>query len=259
MRILGHLTPFLLAFACTAAEWTQTTAKDVGSPGPGVVYWAGGARADRDVDLHLVRFDPKQCTLKVIDHPDPGSGDLGSAMREAGAWAGVNGGYFHPDRTPLGLLIRDGKTLHPYEKAKLLSGIVMVHGGKVSLVRSAAYKAAGNVQTALQAGPFLVEGGRAVPGLNSTRRAARTAVLLDAVGNGGLLVTGSVTLAELAELLVVPGVLGDLKVARALNLDGGSSSGLWVGTTPRPTYLREFKDVRNYLALVPISPGKRAK
>jgi len=43
-----------------------------------------------------------------------------------------------------------------------------------------------------------------------------------------------------------------LHIVRALNLDGGSSSGMWVAAPSKPFYLEEIKEVRNYLAIVPL-------
>ena len=96
-----------------------------------------------------------------MDNPE-GAFDLGSAAAKRGALAAVNGGYFHPDRTPLGLLVRQGATIHSLERAKLLSGLVVVTKDRIALLRVAEFKASANVREALQAGPFLVDGGKAV-------------------------------------------------------------------------------------------------
>ena len=55
----------------------------------------------------------------------------------------------------------------------------------------------------------------------------------------------------MAELLSTPTLFGEWdKSSRALNLDGGSSTALWVRSEP-VFYEREWKSVRNYLAIVP--------
>jgi exopolysaccharide biosynthesis protein len=59
-----------------------------------------------------------------------------------------------------------------------------------------------------------------------------------------------VSLAEMAAILATPEIFSDAKIVRALNLDGGSSTALWVRGTP-PFYQREWKGVRNYLGIVP--------
>ncbi len=80
---------------------------------------------------------------------------------QPGAVAGSNGGYFHKDFTPLGLAVSRGETIHRFERAKLLSGVLAVRHGRMELVRSGKFKSGSDVQEALQAGPWLVEKGRA--------------------------------------------------------------------------------------------------
>ena len=171
-------------------------------------------------------------------------------QQENNCLAGVNGGYFHPDRTPLGLVISYGKVLHGFERARLLSGVLLVTRTRISLLRSAEYKPQADIRQALQAGPFLVDHGKIVAGLNADSRADRTAVLGDNAGRFALVLCRDVTLAELALVLSDERIISELKVNRALNLDGGSSSGMWVRDEPRPFYRPELKSVRNYLAVV---------
>ncbi len=198
--------------------------------------------------LYHVRFDPKTHTFAVMDNPD-GDFSLATAARKRGALAAVNGGYFHPDRTPLGLVVRQGVTIHSLERARLLSGLVVATRKGIILPRAVGFKLTPDVREALQAGPFLIENGKPVAGLNASRVAARTVVVADAAGRFGFVVCRSATLAEMAATLSSAEHFPGGKVTRALNLDGGSSTGLWVRGA-RPFYLCEFKDVRNYLAIV---------
>jgi hypothetical protein len=102
----------------------------------------------------------------------------------------------------------------------------------------------------LQCGPFLVDGGKAVPGLNDTRSARRTFILIGG-DRAALGFCSSVTLAELGDILATPGIVADLKVQRALNLDGGSSSAFWFTGENGPFSIRELKRVRNFVVVVP--------
>jgi exopolysaccharide biosynthesis protein len=54
----------------------------------------------------------------------------------------------------------------------------------------------------------------------------------------------------MADLLGTPSVFPEGKIIRAMNLDGGTSTALWVRGSPA-FYAREWKSVRNYLAIVP--------
>jgi len=202
-----------------------------------------------DATLWVVTFDPKALAFAVMDNPD-GAFDLGSAAEKRGALAGVNGGYFQPDRTPLGLVVRKSVEIHPLEHAKLLSGVLSVTPTAITLQRTGAFKTSPAVREALQAGPFLVEQGKPIVGLEATKDAARTVVFQDAKGRSGFLMCKSTTLAGLAEILSTAAIFPEGGIVRAMNLDGGTSSALWVRGAP-PFYAHEWKTVRNYLAIVP--------
>ena len=70
-----------------------------------------------------------------------------------------------------------------------------------------------------------------------------------------------VTLEEFGAILAEPALLpGGLKIARALNLDGGGSTALWVhakGGDPSPMSERGY--VRDFVGIVPRgrAPGNR--
>ena len=162
----------------------------------------------------------------------------------------MNGGYFQLDRTPLGLAVRKGVEIHPLEHAKLLSGVLSVTPTAITFQRTSAFKASPAVREALQAGPFLVERGKPIASLEATKVAARTAVFQDAKGRCGFLICKSTTLAGMAEILSTPSLFPEGGIVRALNLDGGTSTALWVRGSP-PFYAREWKTVRTYLAIVP--------
>src|SRR5205085_2047252 len=161
-------------------------------------------------------FSTKTAAVRVIDVPD--GDDLASVAQRLRAAAGVNGGYFDPQNAPVGLVISDGKSIAPFRKAKLLSGVLVVTKAKVELVRSGDYSARKNVIAALQCGPFLVDGGVPVAGLNNTRPARRTFVLTIGPDRAAIGFCSAVTLAELADILATPKLIPEAKVQRALNL-----------------------------------------
>jgi hypothetical protein len=148
------------------------------------------------------------------------------------------------------LVVRQGVEIHPLERARLLSGILSVTPTTITLQRPTAFKASPALREALQAGPFLVERGKPIVGLEATKSAARTVVIQDARGRSGFLICKSTTLAGMAEMLATAPIFPEGKIVRAMNLDGGSSTALWVRGTP-PFYAHEWKSVRNYLAIVP--------
>lgn len=199
--------------------------------------------------LECAIFSPKTATLRVIDEPS-GNYSLGEIMQREKCLAGTNGGYFDPEFLPVGLSISDGRLVRPFQKAKLLSGVVSANDGRVLIQRAAEFSMKSKPRTARQCGPFLVEGGKPIASLNNERRARRTFVAIS--GDRALLgFCSAVTLAQLAEILASP----ELKISRALNLDGGSSSAFWFAGEDGVTSIPEQKNVRDFLAIVP-QPSK---
>lgn len=242
--LLGLAIALFVSHACA---WDVASSELLSPPGSPVSHVKKTLDGPRQVLLHFVFFDSRNCGLQVVDHPLADGTDLAAAMHANHCLAGVNGNYFQPDRTPLGLVISDGTVIHPLQKARLLSGLLVVSRDRVSLLRTAEYHPTPRTTQALQAGPFLIDGGNPVPGLDSERAAVRTAFLSDGGEHCALLVSGPVSLAELSQILATPGVVTEFKIHRALNFDGGGSSGLWIKDPP--FYLPEVSAVRNYLGI----------
>ncbi len=204
-------------------------------------------------EVKATLFDSRTHDIRVLDDPGNIHGSLAAAASVSNWVAGVNGGYFHPDNRPLGLVVADSKVLHQQETSRLLSGILAATDSKIFLLRPAEFRLGPGTRQALQAGPFLVDQSRVVPGLEATRRARRTFV---ANNGGSLWLIGTIsplTLAEAGRLLASSAFSADvLHVHRALNLDGGSSSSYFFQPeTGPPVYLSSLTRVRNYLGIVP--------
>lgn len=238
--------------AIARGDWAIVSSKTTPGPAKGVeVVETELSRAEPAGTARLVAvvFDSRDHTLRVVDSPKPGEAALADVMETRDALAGVNGGYFEPDFTPVGLVVAGGQTKQPFKKAKLLSGIVAVSPkGAVAIFRSARFDPKpGAYREALQCGPMLVENSSPVAGLNAEKIARRTVVSTGPGGRVALIYLTSVSLADAAKILATNGILGAWKPATALNLDGGTSSGLWVrGGPSRP----EIKRVRNFLEVV---------
>jgi uncharacterized protein YigE (DUF2233 family) len=247
----------LVSLACAAASlpaaaWEVTGSRELGTlPGGGQVREVEVSEDGRTARITAILFSSRSYDLRVVDSPDPGQTKLSSVLAQAGCIAGVNGGYFHPDFRPVGLAIADGKQLHPFEKAKLLSGVLAVRGARIEMVRSSRFQNSGDVRQAIQAGPMLLDSGAPSVGLNAERTARRTVAATDGRGQWGLLYMTSVTLADAAGILTIPALLGPWNVMQALNLDGGSSSGLWAESSPHPVTRPELGHVRNYIGIAP--------
>jgi Phosphodiester glycosidase len=166
----------------------------------------------------------------------------------------INGGYFTPSFQPAGLCRMAGKEITPLVQKGVLSGILAVDGsgGLRLLTREAALE---GYLSAVQAGPFVIDPGGEVGVRAGTARANRSLIALDARGRVLLLVTGSLTLHHVAILLHEHApALGLEQVERALNLDGGPSTGLSLALDDPTWSMAERGPVRNVLVIAAPVP-----
>jgi uncharacterized protein YigE (DUF2233 family) len=234
----------------TRADWTVTLLEHQPAPAEAVEYRhysLGEAASGRAADVQLALFSNQEATLRVIDQPNFDR-HLAESMTHENCLAGVNGGYFDPEGGPVGLLRSSGKTIAPFRRARLLSGVLAVRQAGVEIFRASEFPAKRAWREALQCGPFLIDRGKPVAGLDNTRLARRTFVLTTIDRRAAIGYCEPVTLARLAEGLAA---LSQLKIARALNLDGGSSSAFWCRTTAKTVSVPEGKTVRDFVAVVP--------
>jgi len=244
-----------LAVAATAhAEWTILSADS--EPGrTGVVHRhlvLEEAQTNESATIDLALFSTKSCTLRVIDQPVPPRSDLAQAMQQERCLAGVNGGYFDPDYAPIGLLISDGKMIAPLQRARLITGVLAASPREVKILRVHEFSRQQKFNAAVQCGPFLVDLGRSVRGLEKTRTARRTFAAAGSVNRAALGFCSDVSLAELAKILATTRLTDNFKIDRALNLDGGSSSAFWVAREDGGAFsIPEQKTVRDFVAIVP--------
>ena len=195
----------------------------------------------------LAFFPTNSATLRVIDNP-AGSENLAGVMRRENFIAGVNGGYFDTQFKPLGLRVIDGTRRSPVIRARLLTGVLCASSHGIEIVRLGEFSQKKKCEAAIECGPFLIDGGTPVRGLDRSRRARRTFIAVTRTGTATLGVSNDLSLGELASALAA---LPDFKVWRALNLDGGSSSAFWFrkkdgGAVSIP----EEKAVRDFVGIV---------
>ena len=248
---LAFLFVFSFAPATLRADWA-VTALDHQAGATGAIeyrhYSLGEATSGGRAELQLALFANQSATLRVIDQPNSDR-RLAQIMEQENCLAGVNGGYFDPQGAPVGLLISGGKTIAPFRRARLLSGVLAARPGSIEIFRASEFpNRKKSWREAVQCGPFLVDGGKAVAHLDDTRAARRTFVLTTSDRQAAIGYCEPVTLAHLARILAA---LSPLKVARALNLDGGSSSAFWCRTTEQTISVSEIKSVRDFLAIMP--------
>jgi exopolysaccharide biosynthesis protein len=250
--LTGTLILLLLA-SSTRADWSVISSETEKGAAAGVerrhVVLAENENGD-EATVELALFSTKSAALRVVDNPG-GDQELAGVMRRTRGLAGVNGGYFDPQNAPVGLLISEGKLIAPFRKARLLSGVLVAAKGRVELLRAGEYSSRKNATAALQCGPFLVDGGAVVPGLNNTKSARRTFVFTAGSDRAAIGFCSPVTLAQLGDIFATARLAPDLKVQRALNLDGGSSSAFWFIGERGAFSIPEQKTVRDFVVVVP--------
>lgn len=253
-KLSAALLLFLSVAALSArAAWIEKGLNDETSTALGLVhryFVVENSETGERASIELALFATKSFTLRVIDQPAEPRNYLAEVIRRERCLAGVNGGYFDPDYRAIGLLVVDGKIVAPLQRARLLSGILTASQRGIQIVRVAEFSRKQKLQAAVQCGPFLVDSGNRVTGLEATRAARRT---FAAVGSGDRAAVGfcsDVTLDDLGRILASSG--GDFKIQRALNLDGGSSSAFWFRRKAgSPFSISERKTVRDFVAVVP--------
>ena len=211
--------------------------------------------------VHGYLFSEKKETFIVIDRlaPDqkPPLQTLQAAAQAHHCLAASNGGFFHPDNEPLGLMIAGGKVSGRVNTdSSVASGALVIRDGKPRILRARALKALPRPwpRHLLQTGPFLVENRQVIRGLSKRRQARRTFIATDGKGTWLLAVTPPTTLNQLAQALTLKGGKRPFPIQTALNLDGGSSTALWIApeqSGQTPFYLKEFTRVRNYVGIIP--------
>ena len=266
------LRSFLLLLAtsvsASAGDWELVDSGQRESLGDGIFHVRKSVKAADATGffsrktIDLVFFEARFFTLKVIDEgtaAKPTHEGIAEAMQKNFCLAGCNGGFFHPDFRPLGLMIANGIRTHKFETSKLLSGVVIADAdaGGLKLLRREEFQDRAGIDALLQSGPFLVDKGVVVAGLSTQPSRRRTFLLWDGgAGNTGRWAMGvcsSLSLEELGAALADGDVITEFKVYRALNLDGGSSTGLYFdrGVGEDDFVMPPMKRVRNYLGIAP--------
>jgi len=251
--IASLLAGLALHQSAQAADWrVEQRNADVELPS-GAVLHRFSVEGEDTVDFTIVQFQTRQCAVKIIDQPTRSSAvSLGKAMANAGAIAGVNGGFFTPDFAPLGLVIADGQRAGTWMRSSLLGGAVVVKNGRLLVLWRDEVGGSEGISQLLQAGPRLVNNGQPVQGLENKSHRPRTFIATNSEGGWLLGIAESTTIANLAQILAKPGLVPHFDISRALNFDGGKSTGLWARTFQGEIiYESEFSTVRNFVVIVP--------
>jgi hypothetical protein len=245
---------FFLALAAAAhADWTiLSSASEQGRDGVVrrhvVLEKAAGSGR---ITMDLAIFSTKSCTLRVLQN-EGGTDSLVETMRSETCLAGVNGGYFDEKFAPIGLRIVNGQTIAPLQRARLITGVLVASSRGVQIVRAREFSRRPGITTAIQCGPYLVDLASPIRGLNDANLARRTFAATTTSNRALLGVCSQVSLAELSRIFATTSFADDVRIERALNLDGGSSSAFWFARENGSAFsIPEQKPVRDFLGVVP--------
>ena len=200
-----------------------------------------------EAEVNLVYFATEDVMFEVVANTDGEIRGLRELFEERGGLAGINGGYFQADLEPVGLLISNQRLVHRLQKANLLSGIFYVRNDRPWLARTREFPGVKGIQQAIQCGPFLVDGGRTVTGLDDIRVAARTFIFSCGQSEWGFGICRSVTLKAMGDLLAQTTIVPDHPIVRALNFDGGSSTTFYARSDGGTLFSEGRPAVSNYL------------
>jgi hypothetical protein len=244
------LTVLATCAAASAAEY-RSTFEVLPAPGFLLVKSFFFARDGAVVKVETASFRRDRVTLRVIDYPDGGpTGEMVLRALDRGVLAAINGGYFTDRYEPDGLLEIAGAVRQPARPG--LSGVVGSTIAGDPIVELAGNVDTGKLRDAVQSGPFIVDPGGTV-GIrrDDGQRAPRSLVILTPKYIA-ISVTARCGLYDLANALVRgPGSFGVDHIDRALNLDGGPSTGFAVRQrNGEVESVRESARLRTVLAIV---------
>lgn len=223
-------TLFPTAAQPAPAPANATPAPDTGwlAGRPGVEMRRIDVQQDgKSAPLVIVRVDPAAVRLRVAYAPDePRS--LRSWFKQSNPILAINGGFFTEEYRTTALLVSDGAPIG--ESYAGFGGMLAVApDGSVSIrpLRDESYDPAEPLDQALQSFPMLILPGNIPAEIEDNgERSRRSALALDQSGRLLIIAAPSAgwTLRGLAAWLSQ----SDLAIDRALNLDGGSSTGMYL-------------------------------
>jgi uncharacterized protein YigE (DUF2233 family) len=234
---------------------TPTASPTSSAPGeqgtPQLKTWYPGARgvevryedwkspANNEDTVTIVRFDLHYVKLSVGYQPSQPR-LMSEWMQQEQATAIINGGYFDAQNNATALVVSNGQAFgSSYDS---FGGMLSVDtGGQTSLRSLNQYPYDPNneqLQQATQSSPMLILNGQATQFSANAASSRRSIVAMDKQGR--LLFIASpnpaFSLGELEDLLAK----SDLSINRALNLDGGASTGLYVNSGSQHVAIDSF-------------------
>jgi exopolysaccharide biosynthesis protein len=214
-------------------------------------HWKG--ESGNEDTLTIVRFDPRRVQLRVLYRPASPLFISDWMKQEKQALAVINGGYFNDQGQATGLVISDGQVYGTSYSG--FGGMLYVDARGQIHLRSLSqfpYNPGEQLREATQSSPMLVlPGGKRTQFNADASSNRRTAVALDKQGRLLFIISpgAAFSLDEFDDLLLA----SDLGVSVALNLDGGSSTGLYLNAGGQQVAIDSLAPVPIALVIQPRS------
>ena len=213
-----------------------------GTPGVEVRYEDWKSPGNNEDTVTIVRFDLRHITLSVAYQPmQPLT--MSEWMQKERATAIINGGYFDNQNNATALVVSNGRSFGTSYNG--FGGMLSVDSqGHIHLrsLRQNPYDPNNEqLRQATQSSPMLVLNGKATQFNANAANSRRSVVAIDKQGRLLFIVSPSqaFSLGELEDLLVS----SDLSIDRALNLDGGASTSLYVNTKSQQVAIDAFSNL----------------
>lgn len=189
----------------------------------------------RSITLHTLKIDPKKILMRPILTKDTKT--VKQMANKQNAVAAINANFFDAQDKPLGLVVMDGREALPKKEISWW-GVFCVKSGRASIMHSSSYRK-GLCDQAVQAGPRLVINGW-IPKLKE-EVSRKTAVGVTRKNEVVIAVSvENIPITQLAKIFRQPEHQGGLETLNALNLDGGTSSQLYIRTNQLTLTLPNF-------------------
>lgn len=188
--------------------------------------WTSPRSSSLSDTVTIVRIDPRYVNISVAYQPDQPLSMQGWIQKEH-AVALINGGYFDGQDNATALVISNSHVFGTSYTG--FGGMLAVDAqGKVQVrsLREQPYDSSERITQATQCTPMLMIDGKRTQFTADDKASPRSVVATDQDGHLLFIASGGIdfTLDDMATLLAK----SDLKLVNALNLDGGSSTGLYV-------------------------------
>ncbi|OGM28889.1 hypothetical protein A2801_02925 [Candidatus Woesebacteria bacterium RIFCSPHIGHO2_01_FULL_41_10] len=167
----------------------------------------------------------------------------------------INGGFYSTTFSPIGYLLIDGIEENPYKGNVLFNGVLSING--IDTPRITRSVPVDPLRLAIQTGPILYENGKSLEVVIENDKPARRSFALITGSNnlylGIILDTDSSfsgpLLAKLPALLNIIASEHQIEIADAINLDGGTASGLFYTSEDKGELVTELSTIGTFICV----------